>query len=400
MTGAETVRFLCIAGKNDIAVDVLRWLLDRHPGIETGVICNRGETGRNSFQKSLRYFAGMWGVREYSLDEVYDREGQVFLSLEFDRLVRPDRFRDARLFNIHFSLLPAYKGMYTSAMPILNGEKKTGVTFHRIDAGIDTGGIIDQEEFSIDGMDCREVYLECIARGTETVIRNLESVLGFRERPHAQGSAGSTYYSRASIDYGNLRLDLNQTAEGISRQIRAFRFREYQLPEFEGRGVIDYAVTGRRSVLRPGKKVMEAAEAAVIATADYDMILFFDRLEELMDACREGDMNAVRDICSVPRHINETDARGWSPLMAAVHYGRDEAARYLLLHGADIHARDHDGANLLMHAEDGCMKSGSSGMLRLLLQMGLSPEERDYAGRNAYDRPGGAGAAFEELIKK
>lgn len=47
--------------------------------------------------------------------------------------------------------------MYTSAMVLLNGEEYTGVTFHRIDKGIDTGEIIAQQKIKIDYEDnCRD----------------------------------------------------------------------------------------------------------------------------------------------------------------------------------------------------------------------------------------------------
>ena len=59
----------------------------------------------------------------------------------------PKNFLNARLYNIHFSYLPAYKGMFTSALPIKNGEVDSGVTLHKIESGIDTGDIIDQIKF-------------------------------------------------------------------------------------------------------------------------------------------------------------------------------------------------------------------------------------------------------------
>ena len=57
-------------------------------------------------------------------------------------IIKTKNFKSNKLFNLHFSLLPSYKGMHTSAFPILNGEKYSGVTIHKIDNGIDTGDII------------------------------------------------------------------------------------------------------------------------------------------------------------------------------------------------------------------------------------------------------------------
>ena len=50
---------------------------------------------------------------------------------------------------IFISLLPKYRGVFTSTNVILNNEKTTGVTFHKIDKGIDTGDIIGQKSFKL-----------------------------------------------------------------------------------------------------------------------------------------------------------------------------------------------------------------------------------------------------------
>ena len=51
--------------------------------------------------------------------------------------------------NFHFSLLPKYRGCHTNFYQILNGEKYSGVSLHKIDKGIDTGDIIDQVKFKV-----------------------------------------------------------------------------------------------------------------------------------------------------------------------------------------------------------------------------------------------------------
>lgn len=162
---------ICIAGKNDIAVNILEYLILK--GVDKSnifVCCNRTETGLNSWQKSLRFFAKNYNIREIELIEAYEIENLIFISLEFDRIVHPEKFKTKKLFNIHFSLLPKYKGMYTSALPILNNESITGCTFHRIDSGIDTGEIIAQRSIIIDFEDTsRDIYSKYISNGTTLV---------------------------------------------------------------------------------------------------------------------------------------------------------------------------------------------------------------------------------------
>ena len=55
--------------------------------------------------------------------------------------------------NLHGSLLPKYRGRTPHVWAIINGEKKTGVTAHIIDKGVDTGPIIKQEEIYISPSD-------------------------------------------------------------------------------------------------------------------------------------------------------------------------------------------------------------------------------------------------------
>jgi methionyl-tRNA formyltransferase len=51
--------------------------------------------------------------------------------------------------NVHFSLLPKYRGAAPVNWAVVNGEKKTGVTTMQMDAGLDTGDILLQRETEI-----------------------------------------------------------------------------------------------------------------------------------------------------------------------------------------------------------------------------------------------------------
>jgi len=78
------------------------------------VICDKTEKGINSQQKSLRFFARKMKIKECEIQELYKVRDLVFLSLEFDQIVNPELFTTRKLYNIHFSMLPSYKGVYTS----------------------------------------------------------------------------------------------------------------------------------------------------------------------------------------------------------------------------------------------------------------------------------------------
>jgi methionyl-tRNA formyltransferase len=391
--------FVCIAGKNDIAVAALDYLIKLNGDYELGIVCNKTETGINGFQRSLRLFAEQNNIKEYQLEAIYEIEDLVFFSLEYDRLIRPNLFRSNRLFNIHFSKLPQYKGMYTSAIPILNSEKTVGVTLHRIDYGIDTGEIIAQEDFDINGMTCREVYFSYIKYGTALVLKNMPNLLGGKEISYPQAVIGSSYYSKKALDYSNITIDLNQTADGIERQIRAFTFREYQLPEVFGKKVFHAEITNVRSIQKAGTVVLENKISCMMSTIDYNIVFYFDRLEELLVACKIGDLQQVQEICFLKKYLNEKNKYGWSPLIVATYANRIDVVKYLIVNGADIYATNSNGTNLLMYAKEAYKKYRDNTLFKLYLKLGLSVGQKDYYGYDVKHYLDNEGISLEELSR-
>ncbi len=391
--------FICVAGKNNIAVDVLTYIIKHYGKDQVGIICNKTETGENTFQRSLRRYAQTQGIKEYQLPEIYEIENLVFLSLEFDQIVKPERFSDARLYNLHFSLLPKYKGMYTAAHCILQGEIFSGVTLHFIDSGIDTGDIIDQEKFEVGDSDCKGLYLKYIEHGTRIVLRHLDKIINDTVTAIPQSASGSTYFSKKSIDYQNIVIDLNQTAEDISRQIRGFSFRDYQLPELFGEKIIDCRILKSRSGAKPGMILFENEASKVISTVDYDTVIYIDRFDELMHACTRGDVNEVIQICAVSKHINEQDKNGWSPLIKATYNNHVAIANYLIAAGADVNMKNRNGTNLLMYAKEAYRHYGDNTLFKIYKQLGLSEKSKDYKGHDLIYYLRNDGIALEELIR-
>jgi len=266
---------IIIAGKNNIAVDVTRFVLANFPELTLYVMVNKTDDGVDGFQKSFLKFSQDNNLRVINLEDCYELEETLFLSLEYDRLIQPALFKSARLVNIHFSYLPFYKGMYTSYWPIMNDEKRSGVTLHEIDAGIDTGDIIAQKWFDIgDEVTCRDLYLNYISHGTSLVEEYVERLLRGDYNTHMQPSERSSYFAKSSIDFSNIKVDLRQTAHGIKKQIRALTFREYQLAKIEGCPVFGCEILTSKSNEKTGTKITETNTYFVFSTIDYDLKIF------------------------------------------------------------------------------------------------------------------------------
>jgi methionyl-tRNA formyltransferase len=226
---------ICIAGKNLIAVHVLSAAV---PAFDD-VIClpNPDDNGEDGWQPSLRRVANGLSVPIVELDDLYDDEELCFLSVEYARLIRPDQFRSKRLFNVHFSLLPKYRGCNTAVWPILSGEREHGVTLHVIDAGMDTGPIIDQRSFSLDGMTAYDAYMACQKEGTIVALDWLPRLTAGDFEAHPQEGKPSVFF-RNQLDFGLKEIDLADPTKEVMRRIRAFTFPAYQLPTLGGREIV------------------------------------------------------------------------------------------------------------------------------------------------------------------
>ncbi len=226
---------IVIGGFGEIAVEACKYLINNTNQTLLGVIPRINDNGTDTWQPSLRKFANNNAIDVISLNDIYDIDDLVFISLEFDRIIDISKFKSKSIYNIHFSLLPKYKGMYTSIWPILNGEKYSGVTLHRIDNGIDTGNIICQQPVEIDINDtAKDLYLKLNIAGLKLFNENVDSLINnnFNEQP--QQGVDSSYYSKNSINFESISINLRQTSFQIHNQIRAFIFKEFQLPSVGG----------------------------------------------------------------------------------------------------------------------------------------------------------------------
>ena len=378
----------CIAGKNDIAVEILDYLITKKiPKKDVFVIPNRTDDGVDSWQRSLLKKAKDLNVEVISLEKSYSMSNMVFLSLEFDKIINPEKFLTTNIYNIHFSLLPKYKGMFTSIMPILNNELFTGVTFHKIDKGIDTGDIIEQVEFKINFMDnSREVYHNYINHGTSLVKKCIDKIFKndfLKSTP--QNFIESSYYSKKAIDFSRISIDLNQVAVSVHNQVRAFNFREYQVPKVFNTPVISSKILNSQSKLKAGEVILENDISFTVSTVDKDIILYKDKVDELFIAIEKGSVQDVDRLARVPKVLNVQNKYGWTPLIVAIYNNNKDIVKTLLMSGADLNICNFKGTTPLMYAKSAFVKTNDPEIIKLLLDFGVDIYQTDYDKKNVLD---------------
>jgi methionyl-tRNA formyltransferase len=123
--------------------------------------------------------------------------------------------------NLHGSLLPKYRGAAPVQRAILAGDQHTGLTTMRIDAGLDTGPIVEQVRVSIGPDETAAELLERMSeRGAPLILETLRKLDRGEIAPRAQENALATFAPPLKKDEG--LIDWEQPASAIYNCIRAF----------------------------------------------------------------------------------------------------------------------------------------------------------------------------------
>lgn len=124
--------------------------------------------------------------------------------------------------NLHPSLLPDYKGTFSSVWAILNAEKETGVSFHYMTSGVDEGNIILQQKLEIKPWDTAySLYNKLISLFVKYFDEAFDLFIG-EYTGAIQATAGS-YYKRV-LPYNGI-VDASEVSfEFAKRFVRAMYF--------------------------------------------------------------------------------------------------------------------------------------------------------------------------------
>ncbi len=126
-----------------------------------------------------------------------------------------------RTLNVHFSLLPKYRGPSPIQSAILNGEKETGTSIFILDEQVDHGPVLAQKPMTIDEDDNSVSLSQKLAfASAELIIPTIESYTSGSLIAQPQDDAAATHTQH--IDKAHGRIDWNKPAQEIYNQFRAF----------------------------------------------------------------------------------------------------------------------------------------------------------------------------------
>ncbi len=165
---------------------------------------------------SLRNDEAQALVRSYNLD--------VLVVVAYG-LILPQAVLDLPRYgclNIHASLLPRWRGAAPIHRAIEAGDVETGVCIMQMDAGLDTGGVVDEARLAIEATDTTALLHDRLAAlGAERIVAVLKRLAaGEALVAVTQPEAGVTYAHK--LEKQESQLDLTRPATVLDRQIRAY----------------------------------------------------------------------------------------------------------------------------------------------------------------------------------
>ncbi|HNR32157.1 MAG TPA: methionyl-tRNA formyltransferase [Candidatus Hydrogenedentes bacterium] len=175
--------------------------------------------------------------------------------------------------NCHSSLLPRHRGPNPFAAVLLSDDDETGVTFHVMERGIDTGDILDQGSFALRPTDTvLTVYRRCCELAASRVVPLVDRIEREGLRGTPQDADKATYEKNPSV--ADAWIDWTRSASKIDRQIRALG--PSPAPRFRFRGRTVYVLRAKPSSIpldaEPGT-VIENRGFVKVATGQGTILL-------------------------------------------------------------------------------------------------------------------------------
>lgn len=181
----------------------------------TGADKRRGR-GSGTSPSPVKESAARLGIPvSHSVDDVLDQGADLGVVVAFGRIIRPHVLAELAMVNLHFSLLPRWRGAAPVERALLAGDDVTGVCVMAVEEGLDTGGVYAVETVPIGATTTADELRHTLVEvGTRLLVETLDGGL---DEPSPQ--VGEPTYA-TKIDPGELRIDWSVPAEQIDRLVR------------------------------------------------------------------------------------------------------------------------------------------------------------------------------------
>ncbi len=152
---------------------------------------------------------------------VSDAQADLAITIAYGHLIPEEMLQENKYgwLNVHFSLLPKWRGAAPVQHSILNGETSTGISIFKLEKGMDSGPIYLTQTVEISDSDSTESLLERMSGiAAELTLGTIELVEN-GVAPSAQELEGISFAPKLSKEDG--KLDWNQNVSSIFNRYRA-----------------------------------------------------------------------------------------------------------------------------------------------------------------------------------
>jgi methionyl-tRNA formyltransferase len=151
----------------------------------------------------------------HNVEDVLTVGADLGVVVAFGQLIKPHILEALPMVNLHFSLLPRWRGAAPMERALLSGDRETGVGLMQLEEGLDTGPLFAEVRTTISADDTGDSLRECLTSlGSEMLVRCLRTGLS---TPSPQ-KGEPTYAAKLSMN--DLRINWSLPASVIDRVIR------------------------------------------------------------------------------------------------------------------------------------------------------------------------------------
>ncbi len=201
--------------------------------------------GRNVEAPAVKLAAAEWGLPVFQPQSHAELMGlfseaklDVAVVVAYGRILKRELLdtTEAGFVNVHFSLLPRWRGAAPVERAILAGDDYTGVSLMVLDEGMDTGPVFAVAETPINEYETAgQITGRLSSLGADVLRDHLDDYLHDRLRPARQMRTGATLAPRLTT--AEARLDIEQGPTSFARTVRAFNPRPGAWFEAEGQRI-------------------------------------------------------------------------------------------------------------------------------------------------------------------
>ena len=241
-------------------------------------------------QNSLNVFSPEKIDKSYFDQNLKPLDADMAIVVAFGQILSKEVLNELKFgwINIHYSLLPKFRGAAPVQRAILIGEKETGISFFAIEEGLDTGSIIKSYPYQLsDSATTDSVLQELNVMATQKIEEIITGIQNGSFEPVKQSGEVSTAPKLNEMD---LRIDWNELSSEINRKVRAGNKR----------------LSAWTTIADSKIKILSISESALDEKIDHGQIRVLNKIVNV--GCKNGSL-IINEV--IPEGKKQMDAYSW-----------------------------------------------------------------------------------------